>query len=110
MSQCPECQKDRAFGAAGQGPKEDPLTLRDWFAGRALQGLLTAADNPLHGHVDDAAAWAYRYADAMLRAKYNGGQVMEKFAKLQLLADLEKPPEQPSPEPAPEPTPEKPAQ
>ena len=43
-------------------PKND-ITLRDWFAGLAMQGLLAAqANGPL-------ASMAYEMADAMLRAR-----------------------------------------
>ena len=45
------------------------LTLRDWFAGKALTGMLT--NDPRN--VSDIAAWAavaaYEMADAMLAAR-----------------------------------------
>ena len=46
------------------------MSLRDWFAGVALQGLLS--DPTLENTVDDYAESAYSLADAMLRAR--GGQ------------------------------------
>lgn len=41
------------------------MTMRDYFAAKALQGLLAEADC----FWDDAAPLAYQYADAMLRAR-----------------------------------------
>ncbi len=43
------------------------MTLRDWFAGQALAGMLTNPDD-LHGAAD-AAKIAYAMADAMLEAR-----------------------------------------
>lgn len=45
------------------------MSLRDWFAGQALQGILAGgfADTVPHDAVDDEAAfYAYKYADEML--------------------------------------------
>ncbi len=42
------------------------MTLRDWFAGLAMQGLLTHDDE---GLIPETARDAYRYADAMLKAR-----------------------------------------
>lgn len=46
----------------------DGMTLRDWFAGQALVGLMASDDAEA---CDKDAAYAYRLADAMLaeRAK-----------------------------------------
>lgn len=50
------------------------MTLRDWFAGQALSGILTGGfadtiphDDPEGGR--QAAEFAYQYADAMLRVR-----------------------------------------
>jgi hypothetical protein len=43
------------------------MTLRDWFAGQALAGLI--ADPSRDGSADDRARYAYAYAAAMLRAR-----------------------------------------
>jgi len=44
-------------------PVEGALSLRDWLAGMVL-----VRESGEHTP-DDAAAWAYRYADAMLKAR-----------------------------------------
>lgn len=41
------------------------LTVRDWFAGMALQGMLSS-DGGSEGEGAYYATWAYIYADAML--------------------------------------------
>jgi hypothetical protein len=51
----------------GAGFDLDPgMTLRDWFAGMALQGLLASGKcrSP-----EDAYEGAYKYADEMLKAR-----------------------------------------
>jgi hypothetical protein len=50
----------------GLTPKEmRGMTLRDWFAGMAMQGLLSAR-NPLVTNIGGIAEAAYEMADAML--------------------------------------------
>ena len=49
------------------GPTEYGMSLRDWFAGKAISGIW--ADGELKGSYDDLAEHAYEQADAMLRAK-----------------------------------------
>lgn len=48
-------------------------TIRDYFAAKAMQGIITTAAAPvltsLAGLDDDIAKTAYRMADAMLRAR-----------------------------------------
>jgi len=45
------------------------MTLRDYFAARAMQALITCSEN--HGDIpyDLCAADSYRYADFMLKAR-----------------------------------------
>lgn len=44
------------------------MDLRDYFAARALQGLLT--DESISGaRKSDVAKWSYEYADAMMEAR-----------------------------------------
>lgn len=47
----------------------DGMSLRDWFAGQALAGILGASPPPF---CEDAAEDAYRYADAMLAERSRG--------------------------------------
>ena len=46
------------------GPHEYGMSLRDWFAGMALQGLLAAPSTS--GNAEQFAGVAYCHADAML--------------------------------------------
>jgi hypothetical protein len=43
------------------------MTLREYYAGQALAGLI--ADQSRDGSADDRARYAYAYADAMLKAR-----------------------------------------
>lgn len=45
----------------------DGMSLRDWFAGQALAGML--ADPNVCGLASDIAQGAYGWADAMLKAR-----------------------------------------
>lgn len=60
-----------ADGGAWSDRPQDGMTLRDWFAGQALTGLLAAhsADGQVLPSSERAARWAYGYADAMLAAR-----------------------------------------
>ena len=48
------------------GPLESNLTVRDWFAGMALQGLTSQAQDRDSSGPVTYAQWAYEMADAML--------------------------------------------
>ena len=55
-------------------PDYSGMTLRDYFAGQALAGILAGgfADTVPHDDINggsDAAFFAYSYADAMLKAR-----------------------------------------
>lgn len=43
------------------------MTLRDYFAAKAMQGIMTDTDMTMG--VDKIAAWSYRQADAMIAAR-----------------------------------------
>ena len=60
-------EKDNG-GPAFPGPfsQDRGMTLRDWFAGQALAGIISLGDNT---NWDDDANCAYRAADAMLEAR-----------------------------------------
>lgn len=45
------------------------MTLRDYFAARALAGLLANKDRPGHFSDQDDATYCYSMADAMLKAR-----------------------------------------
>ncbi len=47
------------------------MSLRDWFAGQALVGILPmyGADPGGQSGVSQIANWAYMYADAMIQAR-----------------------------------------
>jgi len=44
------------------------MSLRDWFAGQALAGMM--GDSERNGTIEKYAAWAYLAADAMLTARH----------------------------------------
>ena len=53
---------------------ESGMSLRDYFAAKALQGLLSdpdtgPEDENLDAFIKDAAVASYQYADAMLEAR-----------------------------------------
>lgn len=48
-------------------PPQQGMTLRDWFAGQALAGLLANPNRP--GYIADAINDSWRYAGAMLAAR-----------------------------------------
>lgn len=47
---------------------EPGMTLRDWFAGQALNGLISNGDL-IDGREELTVDWAFRFADAMLKAR-----------------------------------------
>lgn len=47
----------------------DGMTLRDWFAGKALMGFMASTSNPRRFHPDEDAAYFYALADAMLKER-----------------------------------------
>jgi len=62
VAECPEC---RATWIAAHG--HSGMSLRDWFAGMALQGIL-ACEPDWEGEVT-MEEWAYERADRMLAAR-----------------------------------------
>jgi beta-N-acetylglucosaminidase len=45
------------------------MTLRDYFAAKAMQGFMANKSNPMHYQPETDAQWAYTIADAMLKAR-----------------------------------------
>lgn len=61
-----------AFPAATCGDWQIGMSLRDHFAGQALQGFLaalTSEESAVFGEYNHVAATAYSYADAMIAAR-----------------------------------------
>lgn len=58
-------KRERVWGDAG-------MSLRDWFAGQALAGLVAAIPGPGCAEWDYYSGAAFHIADAMLKAR-NGG-------------------------------------
>lgn len=59
-----------SYSNEADGPKVMPtlgMTLRDYFAAKALQGLLACPE--VGGKVWEFVELAYQYADAMLKAR-----------------------------------------
>ena len=42
------------------------MTLREWYAGMALQGFMANKDRPTTLHAKDDAEWCFTIADAMI--------------------------------------------
>ena len=65
---CNGIEDDPDFPGALQSVSYSGMSLRDWFAGMAMQGQIIAdqraADNP-----EKAAEWAYANADAMIKER-----------------------------------------
>ena len=45
------------------------MELRDWFAGKALMSMLSAAQDITESTPSTAAKYAYKFADAMIKAR-----------------------------------------
>lgn len=61
-----------AMGPSGDTEFQEGMTLRDYFAGQALQGIVAGywANNELSGLSQrNIADDAYRHADAMIKAR-----------------------------------------
>ena len=56
-----------AFPRPGDYNPQMGMTLRDYFAAKAMQGALADPDLVMSKH--EIAAWAYEIADAMIQAR-----------------------------------------
>jgi len=48
---------------------QNGMSLRDYFAAKAMQGFMANKSNPMRFQPEDDANWAYSIADAMLKAR-----------------------------------------
>lgn len=57
-------------GGEGRAAPFPGMSLRDWFAGMAMQGILagTEPETPWPSNAN-ITSWSYDYADAMLKAR-----------------------------------------
>lgn len=62
-------KKMRADGKSIDNPGEPGMTLRDYFAAKALQGLLSNPQTAESGTHHKDATFAYAAADAMIAAR-----------------------------------------
>lgn len=53
--------------SADDDVRSSDMTLRDWFAGMALSGMMS--DPEFRGSARMMAGWCFEYADAMLKAR-----------------------------------------
>lgn len=67
-----ELSQEEAAALGGVRAQHLGMSLRDWFAGQALGGML--ADPATLAGCPKVAAAAYDYADAMLAERKNGGR------------------------------------
>jgi hypothetical protein len=59
-----------AFPTATLAQKtEGGMTLRDYFAAKAMQGAISTSLNEDHVNCDMCAIWSYEMADAMLKER-----------------------------------------
>lgn len=66
-----------AFGPAGDDIHQRGMSMRDWFAGMALQGFTSfhGARNYTSGSIDEYAEEAFSLADAMMKARIQNGNI-----------------------------------
>lgn len=71
----PAFPRPQAETSIGGNHEQVGMSLRDWFAGQALNTRY--ANEDMDGNVpkapEDIAAWAYQVADALLAARAKGG-------------------------------------
>lgn len=58
-----------AFPEGNFEHKTSGMTLRDYFAAKAMQGIITDPKEGLPFTNDQLAQWSYQVADAMLKAR-----------------------------------------
>lgn len=63
------CNEIRGPNGEGICESAPGMTLRDWFAGQAVTGLIASNDHEAGDRLDDIPTYAYRIADAMLKVR-----------------------------------------
>lgn len=53
----------------GMGHVSSGVTVRDYFAAKAMQALIASNDEGAGDRIDDIPGYAYQIADAMLEAR-----------------------------------------
>jgi len=53
----------------GWGSPQEGMTLRDYFAAKAMQGMFASGNLPKSVQDDELSSGAYQMADAMLKAR-----------------------------------------
>ena len=53
-----------------RGPLRAGMTMRQWYAGMAMQGMLACSDTPAGWSETQMAEFAFRYADAMVEQQW----------------------------------------
>lgn len=72
-----EKEKQTAWVVKTGGPAAGGLTVRDYFAAKAMSGLFSENDCTLGAHdnydnwVEHVSALAYKFADAMIKEREN---------------------------------------
>jgi hypothetical protein len=64
-----ESYYDGAGNLRGKNSLHEGMTLRDYFAAKAMQGLLSNSETNRAWGVNENAKYAYEQADAMLKAR-----------------------------------------
>lgn len=57
------------LGEGGSWHAADGMTMRDYFAAKAMQGNIAASESGGYIDLKIAARWAYEMADAMMKAR-----------------------------------------
>ena len=60
---------DTRHGQPIQAVYQHGMTLRDYFAAKAMQGLIASNDEGAGDRIEDVPGYAYAIADAMLKAR-----------------------------------------
>ena len=62
----------QAFPNSYHGEEHKGMTLRDYFAAKAVSAMLSQAPDDWHEDINDLATASYEVADAMMKAREHG--------------------------------------